>query len=273
MDKILNLNWWGAPENDAPNYINNNLIFTMIALIITCFVLAILIYIAVKRQKINKAPNKSLVIVESVILMGDKFISDSHEGRFDKANPYLISLFAFFFFGNVLSLFGFAPIGSSISAVLGATAVTWIGTMSIGIIYNKFKHIIKLLNPLELVSTISPIISLTFRMFGNVLGGLVLITLSTLFLNNVWAKILGVSAESAAAQINPFGVLILPAFNIYFDIFGDLIQAGVFMVLTISYWFQASETSVKEKHKNKIREIKETIVENNKLKRQNEIKI
>ncbi|AXE60575.1 F0F1 ATP synthase subunit A [[Mycoplasma] phocae] len=272
MDKILKLNWWGAPENGKA-YANNNLIFSMIVLIFITLVLSILIYIAIRRQKTIKAPNAPLMLVETIIISSDDFISETHERKFDRANPYLISLFVFFFFGNVVSLFGFAPIGSSISAVLAATAVTWLGTLTVGFIYNKFRHLAKLLNPLEIVSTISPIISLTFRMFGNILGGLVLITLSSLFLNNIWSKILGVPSDSAAAEINPFGVLILPSFNLYFDLFDDLIQAGVFMILTISYWQGASEVEVKEKHKKKIKELKELIVENNNQENQVDTKI
>ncbi|SYV90232.1 F0F1 ATP synthase subunit A, partial [Metamycoplasma alkalescens] len=107
------------------NEINSNHLFSLVLLVFIVLVLSVLIYIAIKRQKINKAPNAAIVLVESVVIGGDNFLSDTHESKFDKANPYLISLFAFIFFGNILSLVGFAPIGSSLSAVLAATVVTW----------------------------------------------------------------------------------------------------------------------------------------------------
>ncbi|ENY68634.1 ATP synthase A chain [Metamycoplasma auris 15026] len=256
MDKLINLHWFGANE------LNANQIFSLIVLMFLVLVLSILIFIAIKRQKINQAPSATVILVESIVIGGDNFFSDTHESKFDKANPYLISLFAFIFFGNLLSVVGLAPIGSSLSAVLAATIVTWLGTAGIGIAYNKFKYIIKLLNPLEFASNYSPIISLTFRLYGNIIGGVVLASLTTMFLNNIWAKIIGVPVTSDATTFNPFGILVIPAFNLYFDIFAGMIQAFVFVVLTMSYWSQAAEVDVKEKHKKKIRDWKKKIIAN-----------
>ncbi|WP_330463132.1 F0F1 ATP synthase subunit A [Metamycoplasma gateae] len=256
MDKLLKVNWFGSSE------INSNQIFSLISLVFITFVLSILIYIAVKKQKANKAPSAAVVLVETAIIGGDNFISETHETKFEKANPYLISLFVFIFFGNILSIIGLAPIGSSLSAVLAATVVSWLGTAGVGIAYNKIKYIIKLLNPLEFASNYSPIISMTFRIYGNIIGGVVLVSLASIFLNNIWAKIIGVPATSEAVTFNPFGILVLPAFNLYFDLFGGAIQAFVFVVLTISYWSQAAEVDVKEKHKKKIRDWKRKIIKN-----------
>ncbi|AZZ65620.1 F0F1 ATP synthase subunit A [Metamycoplasma phocicerebrale] len=256
MDKLLKINWFGSSE------INSNQIFSMIALVFIVLILSVLIYVAVKRQKANKAPNAAILLVETAVIGGDNFFSETHESKFDKANPYLISLFVFIFFGNILSLIGFAPIGTSLSAILAATVVTWLGTAGVGIAYNKIKYVIKLLNPLEFASNYSPIISMTFRVYGNIIGGVVLFFLTSIFLNNIWAKIIGVEITSAASTFNPFGVLVLPAFNLYFDLFGGAIQGFVFVVLTISYWSQAAEVNIKEKHKKKIRDWKKKIIEN-----------
>lgn len=273
MDKLYNAWWFGGPDDlnepGVTNYLNDNHIFTMISLIAIVFVLSILIYIAVKRQKINKAPNAAIVMVESMIITGDNFCTETHEGRFDRANPYLISLFIFFLFGNMISLVGVVPIGSSIAAIFAATAVTWISTIGIGLAYNKWHYVLKLLNPIEAASNFSPLISLTFRMYGNIIGGVVLVTLCSIFLDNIWIKIIGatvtntnVEAVNNAATLNPLGVLFLPAINLYFDVFDDTIQAFVFMILTISYWFQASEVDIKDKHRDKIKIWKKQIIKN-----------
>ncbi|MGX9339487.1 F0F1 ATP synthase subunit A [Mycoplasma sp. 332] len=259
MDKLLKINWFGSTE------INSNQIFSLISLVFIVLILSVLIYVAVKRQKVDKAPNAALILVETAIIGGDNFFSDTHESKFDKANPYLISLFVFMFFGNILSLVGFAPVGSSLSAVLAATVVSWLGTAGVGIAYNKIKHIIKLLNPLEFASNFSPIVSMTFRVYGNIIGGVVLVSLATIFLNNIWAKIIGLDVSAEASTFNPFGVVVLPAFNLYFDLFDGIIQAFVFVVLTMSYWAQAAEEDVKEKHKKKIRDWKSKIIANKQL--------
>ncbi|ACF07004.1 F0F1 ATP synthase subunit A [Metamycoplasma arthritidis] len=255
MDKLI-----GNPHWLGPSEVNENVIFTMIALVVITFILAILIFVAIKRQKVEKAPGAAVLLVEQLITKGDDYASDLHEHRLDKANPYFISIFVFLLFGNLLSLFGFAPIGSALSAVLAASAVTWIVTFGLNVIYHKIIFLLKLLNPLELAGNVTPLISLTFRMFGNIIGGVVLITLFHAFLNSIWIKIINVSAESAAAVINPFGILLTPIFNLYFDLFAGAIQAFVFMTLTISYWSEASEVDVKEKHREKISEWQDEIV-------------
>lgn len=263
MDRLFRLNWFGGPaDSEKGNFLNDNHIFSLIMLAVLTLIVSVLIYIAVKRQKVNKAPNAAIIMVESSIMAADHFSSDTHENKFDKANPYFITLFIFFMFGNVISLFGLAPIGSSLAVIFAATAVTWFGTIVIGLIYNKWKYLLKLLNPLELASNFSPLISLTFRMYGNIIGGVVLITLFGLFLDNIWANMIGTTIDSAAAQINPIGVLFLPALNMYFDIFDDAIQAFVFMILTISYWYQAAEEEAKEVHKEKIKKWKKQIIKN-----------
>gem|GEM_PF-6472709 len=42
-----------------------------------------------------------------------------------------------------------------------------------------------LLNPIEIAGNISPLISLTFRLFGNIIGGIVLITLLHISLDKI----------------------------------------------------------------------------------------
>ncbi|WP_412031499.1 F0F1 ATP synthase subunit A [Metamycoplasma buccale] len=254
MDRIFKLHWFGNNE------ITENQIFTMAFLIVIVFVLSILIFIAVKRQKANKTPNAAILMVESMITKADNYASDLSENRLDKANPFFISLFIFLFFGNLLSLFGLAPLGSALSAVLAATFVVWLTTMGLNLIYQKFSFLIKLINPLEVAGNFSPLISLTFRMFGNIVGGVVLITLLHAFLNNIWIKIIKVDGNNPLATINPAGILITPFLNLYFDLFAGAIQAFVFMTLTISYWMQAAEVSIKEKHKKKIKEWKKEVL-------------
>ena len=258
MDKFLGkLNWFGPKE------ITENHIFSLISLIIIMFILCILIFIAIKKQKIDKAPSTTIIMVEGLIVMGDNYSSDLSDHRLDKANPYFISLFAFLFFGHIISLFGFAPIGSSLSVVFAATAATWFATIGIGFAYQKIKYLFNLLNPIQIAGNVSPLISLTFRLFGNIIGGIVLITLLHISLDKIWIKIIKVPEGSPAATLNPISMLITPFMNLYLDIFVGAIQAFVFMTLTISYWSQVSEVEVKEKVKDKVEQLKESLLKNN----------
>ena len=88
MDRFFGkLNWFGPKE------ITENHIFSLVFLVIITFILCILIYVAIKKQKIDKAPSTSVIMVEGLITMGDNYASDLSDHRLDKANPY----FAFYF--------------------------------------------------------------------------------------------------------------------------------------------------------------------------------
>ena len=91
MDKFFDkkvFNSWGPLDK-----LTNNLVASLTFLIIITFILCILIYVAVKRQKPNKAPSTGVLLVEGLITMGDNYSSNLAENKFDKANPYFISLF------------------------------------------------------------------------------------------------------------------------------------------------------------------------------------
>ena len=243
MDKFFDkkvFNSWGPLDK-----LTNNLVASLTFLIIITFILCILIYVAVKRQKPNKAPSTGVLLVEELITMGDNYSSNLAENKFDKANPYFISLFCFLFFGHLISLFGFAPMGSNLSVVFAATCVTWLVTLGLGFAYKKIRQLI----------------SLTFRLFGNIIGGIVLITLLHHALDSLWAKMIKASStESPAVILNPIKMLITPFFNAYLDVFVGAIQAFVFMTLTISYWSQSVEKEVKEKVKKQTKKVKKELL-------------
>lgn len=259
MDKFFDkkvFNSWGPLDK-----LTNNLVASLTFLIIITFILCILIYVAVKRQKPNKAPSTGVLLVEGLITMGDNYSSNLAENKFDKANPYFISLFCFLFFGHLISLFGFAPMGSNLSVVFAATCVTWLVTLGLGFAYKKIRQLISLINPIEMAGNFSPLISLTFRLFGNIIGGIVLITLLHHALDSLWAKMIKASStESPAVILNPIKMLITPFFNAYLDVFVGAIQAFVFMTLTISYWSQSVEKEVKEKVKKQTKKVKKELL-------------
>ena len=83
MDRFFGkLNWFGPKE------ITENHIFSLVFLVIITFILCILIYVAIKKQKIDKAPSTSVIMVEGLITMGDNYASDLSDHRLDKAHYF-----------------------------------------------------------------------------------------------------------------------------------------------------------------------------------------
>jgi F-type H+-transporting ATPase subunit a len=91
------------------------------------------------------------------------------------------------------------------------------GPRYIGHFTGPMKALIPLMLPLELISHLARPLSLTLRLFGNILGGVVMMTL--------------------IGQALPVLVPMIPA--IYFDLFDGLIQAVIFVFLTSLYISEA----------------------------------
>jgi F-type H+-transporting ATPase subunit a len=77
--------------------------------------------------------------------------------------------------------------------------------------------------PVNILSTFAPIISLSFRMFGNALSGTIILELVYYVTNSLSSKLI---------DFNFIGPLITPLLHVYFDLFSGIIQTMVFIYLT-----------------------------------------
>lgn len=145
-------------------------------------------------------------------------------GKHAKAfSNYIGILFMFILLSNVSGLFGLRPPTADYGVTLA------LGLMSFTIIhYNKFKHqkvsgVIKGLcdpwpfwAPINLIGIIAVPISLSLRLFANILSGTV-----------IMALIYGLLGWIATAWP--------AALHVYFDLFSGAIQTYVFTMLTMTY--------------------------------------
>ena len=94
---------------------------------------------------------------------------------------------------------------------------------------------VPLLLPLNIVSEFATPISLTFRPFGNILGGAVIMALIYQFLGWLSSLIPGIGT----IQI---GQLVIPVpLHLYFDLFAGLLQSFIFIMLTMVFVSNAAE--------------------------------
>lgn len=206
-------------------------------------VFSIFIYKKVQKQDIKKPPKGVLLFVEQYVLSFDNLFTDVTEGKVNKTAPYIFALVTFLIVGNLMGLFGLEPITSSYSVTLTLAVISWLGIFVVGLVYEKLRFFKKYLNPIELISQFAPLISLSFRMFGNIIGGSTIIFLLYYFTGWIWSFI------PYIGNLNLLGVIIAPAFHMYFDVFNGLIQAFVFTLLTMIYWTIEANHVPKEKLK------------------------
>ena len=153
--------------------------------------------------------------------------------------PYMGTLFAFILTGSSLGLLGIRPITADINVTLGLALLSFllIQTSSIRALglKGRLRHLCQpypFMLPLHLMEEVTLPVSLAFRLFGNIFGGLVVVELWFVFME--WLSSFFSSVPVLRA------VLVLPL-NAFFDIFEPVIQTYIFVTLTMVFLARAVE--------------------------------
>lgn len=205
-----------------------------------------------KRRK-NEAPKGLQSWIEPIIIFirNDIAIPSIGAHKYERYMPYLLTVFFFIFFSNLIGLIPFYPFGANvtgnISVTLTLAAFTFLITTFIGN-KNYWKHIfnapgvpwwlkipIPLMPIVELLGVFTKPIVLMIRLFANILAGHIIILgfMSLIFIfgsMNMWFGY-GASVISVA-----FGL-----FMSLLELLVAFIQAFVFTMLSALYFGMAVE--------------------------------
>ncbi|MGB4984744.1 MAG: F0F1 ATP synthase subunit A [Erysipelotrichaceae bacterium] len=147
--------------------------------------------------------------------------------------PYVMALSMFLFFSNIFGLTGFESPTANFSVTLTLAAITFTLIQYTAIKVNGVKGYIKnYFEPfvpfvvLNVFGTIAPLISMSMRLFGNILSGSIIMTLLYTFTGYISSLI------PVVGQFNFLGVVVTPIFHAYFDLFAGFIQMYIFITLT-----------------------------------------
>ncbi|SYV91314.1 F0F1 ATP synthase subunit A, partial [Mesomycoplasma hyorhinis] len=97
----------------------------MCILIFLVLVLSLVIYFQIKKVKVDKVPPTIVLLAEDYFLFIDNLVEDISEGKLNVMKRYFFTLFTFLAFGNLLSVFGFETIASSLSVTLTLGIISW----------------------------------------------------------------------------------------------------------------------------------------------------
>lgn len=196
-------------------------------------------------RNLKKIPtSKTQILLESAVMMLVKLVTDTMGEktvkRMPNMIPYIGSLFLFFACSNLIGLLGFRSPTTDIDTTLAWALITFFmiyyaGIKASGLSYFKgLLEPIPVLLPLNIIGEFAKPISLTFRPFGNILGGAVIMSLLYQFLGWLSTLIPGVTI--------PFGQLIIPVpLHLYFDLFAGLLQSFIFIMLTMVFVGNAAQ--------------------------------
>ena len=150
------------------------------------------------------------------------------------------SLFLFFACSNLIGLLGFRSPTTDLDTTLAWAMITFCMIYYAGVKFHGLKYFkgllepIPFLLPLNIIGEVAKPISLSFRPFGNILGGAVIMALLYQFLGWLSTLIPGISI--------PIGQLVIPVpLHLYFDLFAGVLQAFIFIMLTMVFVGNAAE--------------------------------
>lgn len=193
----------------------------------TWIVMAVIIIFAiVARRAIMKAeevPTGFQNVVELIVETIQKFVGSTMGKNGNRYVNYVGTVFIFLFLSNISGMFGLRPPTADYATTLFLALVTFILIQFNNIKCNKFGAFTDLFKPLpflfpiNLIGELATPVSLSLRLFGNVMAGTVMLAL--------YYGLLPVFAK-----------LGIPAFlHGYFDLFSGAIQAYVFCMLTMVF--------------------------------------
>ncbi len=162
--------------------------------------------------------------------MDDFFADNMGREMTDKLFPMIATFALYIAVANLIGLIpGFMSPTSSINTTLALTIIVWITHHVIGFRahgLNYYKHfigpmwwLIPLMLPIELISNFARLLSLSIRLFGNIMAK---------------ETLLGILFMLAGAFFAPLPIMVL-------GVLVSLVQAMVFVLLTVVYIAQAQE--------------------------------
>ena len=192
--------------------------------------LAFIVNKKIKEANIEEVPTGLLNIAEIAVESVNGLIKDTMGERNMMFGPYIFALMAFLAVANLLGLIGLTPPTSDYSVTFTLALVTFFLTQIFLFKTQKglwgylksFTEPFVLLTPLNVIGELANPVSLSFRLFGNIMGGGIIMTL-------------------LYGALGFFAPIVTPVLHGYFDVFSGLLQTFIFGMLTMIFIGGATE--------------------------------
>ena len=215
IHELAPVNFFGTTVHITTTHVCTLIVF------VTIMIIAIAGRNSVLKHK--DKPTKFSAGVEMVISVLLNFVKGSMGKAGKNYINYIGALFAFVFFSNISGIFMLRPPTADYGTTLCIALISFCMIQYAAVRYQKLGYLkgmfepIFLFFPINVISEIATPVSLSLRLFGNILAGTVMMALYYGMLP-IFAKI-GVPS----------------ALHAYFDLFSGAIQTYVFCMLTMTF--------------------------------------
>lgn len=178
-----------------------------------------------EKADVRKAPSGIVLLAEMIVGLCTTIIGDNLKEKTNRYLPFMGTLVMMMAVSNLLGLLGLQPPTSNLSfnvtlALMMFFLIQYNG-MKKGGVKARLKELTEpmwLLTPLNVIGELALPISLSMRLFGNILAGSIIMLL----------------VYTMMQSFMPFGLLgyiATPFLHAYFDVFSGLIQTYIFFTL------------------------------------------
>lgn len=177
----------------------------------------------------------ALWLVEIISGFVDEIVSYKY---IDKLGPYILSIAIYILVSNYIGLLGFDNPTGNYSVTLTLALITWFIIQAADVKYSGFKGYIKsYFEPIfpfvipNFFGAIAPLISMSLRLFGNIMSGTIIMSLVYTFTSYVSSIVIG--WIPVIGQLNLIGPFLAAPLHAFFDLFSGGIQMFIFIMLTM----------------------------------------
>lgn len=193
----------------------------IILIILTIF--ALVVNNKIKKAEAGEKPSKFLNVVEVLVEFVDGLVKSTMGPNKMFFAPYILTLVMFLLLANLFGLIGFTPPTSDYSVTFTLALMTFFLTQyysfkTSGFLgyFKNFTEPMAFLTPLNIFGELANPISLSFRLFGNVLSGVIIMGL-------------------LYSALGYFAPIFTPVLHAYFDVFSGVLQTFIFAMFTMIF--------------------------------------
>lgn len=185
-------------------------------------ILGVLFFVLGRNLKVRPTTKRQMA-AEMIVGLFSGMVNDSMGTHYKKYTPYISALFCFSLTSSLMGLLGLRAPTSDISVVGAWALITFVlvqrNKLKTGGVKGYFKSFVEpmpFMLPFNIIGEIANPMSQALRHFGNIVSGMVIGGLIYFALGN-------------------FAIGLPAVLSLYFDLFSSVVQAYIFVTLTMSY--------------------------------------
>ncbi|MDO5118758.1 MAG: F0F1 ATP synthase subunit A [Coriobacteriales bacterium] len=207
---------------------------------ITVAICAFVLFAYRKLKSFNPLDEPKGIVLLCIMLVEwiDGMVADIvSEDYVDRMGPFVGTLAVYILLANYVGLLGFQNPTLNLSVTLAITLVAWVLFQATDIRYKGFGGYVKsYFEPVFLFvisnvfSVLAPLISMSMRLFGNILSGSIIMSLLYSATGALSANIF-----PFLGGLDPIGPLIGSILHLYFDLFSGFLQMYLYIMLVMVF--------------------------------------